>query len=88
LVRLAYGLPTNWRLPPWRGTAAAGLLLALAAASFAPQAHAQTPDSSMLGELKKRLSEPAKCVPNCVEAVMTTVIVNGDWLDVQMEVHA
>jgi hypothetical protein len=88
LVRLAYGMPTNWRLPPWRGTAAAGLLVVMVAASFAPRAHAQTPDSSVLGELKKRLSEPAKCVPNCVEAVMATVIVTGDRLDVQMEVHA
>jgi hypothetical protein len=88
LVRLAYGVPTNWRLPPWRTTAAAGFLLALLAASFAPQVHAQTPDSSMLAELKKRLSEHAKCVPNCVEAVMATVSVSGDQLDVQMEVHA
>ncbi len=88
LVRLAYGMPTNWRLPPWRGTAAAGLLLAMSASAFAPPAHAQAPDASVLGELKKRLSEPAKCVPNCVEAVMATVIVNGDRLDVQMEVHA
>lgn len=88
LVRLAYGVPTNWRLPPWRATAAAGFLLALVAASFAPQAHAQAPDPSLLGELKKRLSEPAKCVPNCVDAVMATVTVSGDQLDVQMEVHA
>ena len=88
LVKFAYGVPTNWRLPPWRSTAAAGLLLALLASSFAPRAHAQAPDSSLLTELKRRLSEPAKCVPDCVEAVMATVIVNGDRLDVQMEVHA
>ena len=88
LVRLAYGLPTNWRLPPWRSSAAAGVLLVLFAASFAPRAHAQAPDQAVLTELKKRLSEPAKCHPNCVEAVMATVIVNGDRLDVQMEVHA
>jgi hypothetical protein len=88
LVKLAYGVPTSWRLPPWRSTAAAGLLLALFASSFAPRAHAQAPDPSLLTELKKRLSEPAKCVPDCVEAVMATVIVNGDRLDVQMEVHA
>jgi hypothetical protein len=88
LVRFAYGVPKNWRLPPWRATAACGFLLALIAASFAPQARAQSPDPSVLGELKKRLIEPAKCVPNCVEAVMATVLVNGDQLDVQMEVHA
>ena len=88
IVRLAYGVPSNWRLPPWRSSAAAGLLLALAASSFAPSAHAQAPDPSLLTELKKRLSEPAKCVPNCVQAVMATVSVSGDRLDVQMEVHA
>ncbi len=49
---------------------------------------AQAPDAALLGELKKRLSEPAKCVPDCVEAVMATVIVSGDRLDVQLQVHA
>jgi hypothetical protein len=88
LVKLAYGVPTSWRLPPWRSTAAAGLFLALFASSFAPRAQAQAPDPSLLGELKKRLSEPAKCVPDCVEAVMATVTVSGDRLDVQMQVHA
>ncbi len=88
VVRLAYGVPTNWRLPPWRSAAAAGLLLAIFASSFAPRVHAQAPDSSILAELKKRLSAPAKCTPDCVEAVMATVLVNGDRLDVQMEVHA
>jgi hypothetical protein len=88
LIRLAYGFPTSWRLPRWQSTAAAALLLAVFASSFAPRVHAQTPDPSVLGELKKRLSEPAKCVPNCVEAVMATVIASGDRLDVQMEVHA
>ncbi len=88
LVKLAYGVPTSWRLPPWRSTAAAGLFLALLAASFAPRVQAQAPDSPLLGELKKRLSEPAKCVPDCVEAVLATVTVSGDRLDVQMQVHA
>lgn len=87
LVRLAYGMPTNWRLPPWKASAAAGVLLAVIASSFAPGAHAQSPDASVLDELKKRLSEPAKCVPDCVEVVMATVVVSGDRLDVQMEVH-
>jgi hypothetical protein len=88
LVKLAYGIPRDWRLPPWRSTAATGVFLALLASAFAPHADAQAPDPSILAELKKRLSEPAKCVPDCVEAVMATVIVSGDRLDVQMEVHA
>jgi hypothetical protein len=88
IVKRAYGVPTNWRLPPWRSTAAAGLFLAILASGFAPRAHAQAPDPALLTELKKRLSEPAKCVPNCVQAVMATVSVDGDRLDVQMEVHA
>src|SRR5688572_780165 len=88
LVKLAYGVPTSWRLPPWRSTAAAGLFLALLASSFAPRVQAQAPDPSLLGELKKRLSEPAKCAPDCVEAVLATVTVSGERLDVQMQVHA
>ncbi|HKU15492.1 MAG TPA: hypothetical protein VJQ52_13930 [Steroidobacteraceae bacterium] len=88
IVRLAYGVPRDWRLPPWRSSAAAVLVLAMLASGFAPRAHAQSPDPSVLAELKKRLSEPAKCVPKCVEAVMATVSVGGDRLDVQMEVHS
>jgi hypothetical protein len=88
LVRLAYGVPRNWRLPPWQSSGAAALLVGIAVSAFAPRAQAQTPDPSVLGELKKRLSTPAKCVPDCVEAVMATVIVDGDRLEVQMDVHA
>jgi hypothetical protein len=88
LVRLAYGVPRNWRLPPWQSSAAAALLVCVAASAFAPRAQAQTPDAWVLNELKKRLSVPAKCVPECVEAVMATVVVDGDRLEVQMEVHA
>ena len=88
LVRLAYGVPRSWRLPPWQSSAAAALLMCVVASAFAPRAQAQAPDASLLGELKKRLSEPAKCVPDCVEAVMATVIVDGDRLEVQMDVHA
>lgn len=88
LVRLAYGVPRSWPLPPWRSAAVMGLLGLLVASGVSQRAEAQAPDSSLLAELKKRLSEPAKCAPNCVEAVMATVIVNGERLEVQMEVHA
>lgn len=88
LVRLMYGVPRNWRLPPWQSTAVAVLLVCIAASAFAPRVQAQTPDPGVLSELKKRLSTPAKCVPDCVEAVMATVIVAGDRLEVQMDVHA
>jgi hypothetical protein len=87
LVRLAFGVPRNWRLPPWQSSTAAVLIVCVAASVFAPRAQAQTPDPSVLGELKKRLSAPAKCVPDCVEAVMATIIVDGDRLEVQMDVH-
>lgn len=88
LLRLAYGVPRNWRLPPWQSSAAAALLVCVVASTFASRAQAQTPDSALLDELKTRLSEPAECVPGCVEAVMATVIVDGDRLEVQMDVHA
>ena len=87
LVRLAYGVPRAGacrRGDPQRQRRCS-LRCRLC---FAPRAQAQAPDASLLGELKKRLSEPAKCVPDCVEAVMATVIVDGDRLEVQMDVHA
>jgi len=49
---------------------------------------AQTPDAAVLAELKKRLSEPAKCVPSCAQVVVASVDISGDRLEVKMEVHA
>jgi hypothetical protein len=88
LARLAYGVPKVWRWPPWQNAASAIGVCLLTALLVSPRAEAQTPDSALLTELKKRLSEPAKCVPNCAQVVLATVDLSGDRLDVQIEAHA
>jgi hypothetical protein len=89
LIRLSYGAPKTWTLPNPRGgsaVAASGLLAALVC--LAPSSHAQTPDAQVLGELKRRLSEPARCAPNCAEIVVAGVDVNDDRLAIDLDVHA
>ena len=55
---------------------------------LAPSSHAQTPDAQVLGELKRRLSEPARCAPNCAEIVVAGIDVNDDRLAIDLDVHA
>jgi hypothetical protein len=88
LTRTAYGISGSWRLPPWQATASAVALCILLTLVAAPRAQAQAPAAAVLTELKKRLSEPAKCVPNCAQVVVANVDVNADQLEVVMEVHA
>jgi hypothetical protein len=88
LVSIAYGGPRNWRLPPWQPTASAAALVLLLTFALTPHAYAQTPDAAVLTELKKRMTQPAKCAPDCAEVVLATVDISGDRLDVQMEAHA
>jgi hypothetical protein len=87
-IRRAYGVPRNWRLPPWRPAASAGGLCLLVALGMPPRIEAQTPDTALLTELKKRLSEPAKCAPACAQVVLAAVEIDGDRLDVRLEAHA
>lgn len=88
LVRLAYDFPKSWRWPPWRAAASIGGVCMLLMLGMAPRAEAQAPDASVLTELKKRLSEPAKCVPSCTQVVVANVDISGERLEVVMEVHA
>jgi hypothetical protein len=88
LVRLAYGFPQQWRWLPTRTAPSIGLLFLFLMCGGQERAAAATPDPSLLTQLKQRLSEPAKCVPNCANVVLATVSVSGDRLEVQMEVHA
>jgi hypothetical protein len=88
LIRLAYGVPKNWRWPPWQAAASIGCLCVLVMSVTPQRAEAQAPDAAVLTELKKRLTEPAKCAPNCVQVVAASVDISGDRLEVKMEVHA
>lgn len=70
-------------------TALSGVLLATAMLGAQPQAHAQTlPGEDLLGELRSRLTEAPRCVPNCASIAHAQVSANGDEIRIVLEVHA
>jgi len=79
--------------PPPASTAAVGLpaLLALgvlALGASSPSSAQSIPDSEMLGQLKQRLTEAPKCAPNCADIAGARVAVDGDRLEIVMQVSA
>jgi len=96
LARLSYG--GNWRLPgmtassPASGSAAGALLpallvLALLGAST-PAAAQNAPSEELLAELKQRLTAAPPCAPSCAELAEARVNVDGERLEVVMQVSA
>ena len=71
-----------------RGAAASAVLLVVAFAGVTP-ARAQAPGNpggELLGELKSRLTAPPRCAPRCAEITEANVTVNGERLDVVLQV--
>ncbi|HEU4780663.1 MAG TPA: hypothetical protein VFS58_12345 [Steroidobacteraceae bacterium] len=92
MARLSFG--GTWRLPAMprgmRETAAGAVLLLVAFAHITP-AHAQAPPNpgiGMLTELKARLTAAPPCAPHCAEIAAADVSVDGERLDVVLEVSA
>ncbi len=79
---------------PGMPRAAAGWLapvLLLGALAIPGNAFAQgtaAPDSALLAELKSRLTAEPKCAPNCAEITSARVTVDGDRLEVVLQVSA
>jgi hypothetical protein len=74
-----------------RGTGAVlALLLAIPLLSFMPEAARadDIPDSAMLEELKTRLLEPPKCLPDCAQVPRLLLDVSPKVLQVHIELHA
>jgi hypothetical protein len=93
LARLSFG--GTWRLPAlpggMRSATASALLLAFAFAAATP-ARAQepppNPGSALLDELKARLTAAPRCAPTCAEIAAADVSVDGERLDVVLQVSA
>jgi hypothetical protein len=48
----------------------------------------EIPDKALLEEMKERLSEPPRCVPNCAEIMAARVAIDSDGFDVNLNVAA
>jgi hypothetical protein len=87
---LQAGFGFRLRLPSIPGAAAraAALLLILACGFTARSEAAATPDTGLLKELRTRLLEAPKCLPNCSEINAARVTVEDNRLELTLQVSA
>jgi hypothetical protein len=96
LARLSYG--GTWRLPGMTrapgiptgslASCAPWMLAALALGASAPAGAQGQPDNTLLEQLKQRLIEAPKCAPNCAEIAAARVVVDGQRLEIVLQVSA
>jgi hypothetical protein len=95
LAMLSFG--KTWRLPGLPGRAAAAMLapamLALAMFGTATPAAAavpgpENPGDEMLRELQRRLTAAPRCAPDCADITASRVVVDGERLEVTLQVSA
>ena len=90
LLQASFGF--NLRLPklPWSSTKAGALLLCFGLmAGAAPAARAAaTPDNAVLQELRNRLLKAPDCLPTCSELNAARVSIDGDRLEVTLQMAA
>ncbi len=75
--------------PKWRSATPATLLLALLCAPW-PGSDLQAatfPGPELLEELRQRLLEPEKCLPNCAQISSGTLLLEDDTLSLDLEIH-
>ncbi len=87
IVSASFGRPA---LPAWTRKLGVGAPLLLLLLAFLPQAElrAQTPDATLLQELKTRLTRAPDCAPTCGDVMHARVRASGDQLEVALEVSA
>jgi hypothetical protein len=93
LIRYGYGSPGTWR---WRGVGApppgvtmlAILVTILSMAAPRAQAADATPDPALLQELKRRLSLPPECAPNCAAIEHAAIDVTAERFTARLTVTA
>lgn len=92
LAVLSFGM--QWRPPGMKSAAAtraaAGLPLLVLAGLLvqSPSAQAQAPSDELLTELKNRLTQAPACAPRCADITAARVVVDGDRLEVSLQVSA
>lgn len=92
LAVLSFGV--QWRPPGMKAAAAPRttlgipLLILAAMLGHAQPADAQAPSGELLTELKTRLTAAPPCAPRCAEITGARVVVDGDRLEVTLQVSA
>jgi hypothetical protein len=88
LAAVALGLRRASFVPPPPAPAAAIVLALAVLASAAPARAAELPSDEMLQELRERLTEPAPCIPRCVEITVLRLDASGSTLKLALDVSA
>lgn len=92
LAMLSFGV--RWRPPGLKSAAATKsavalpLLLLAGLLGQASPAQAQAPSDELLTELKTRLTAAPPCAPRCADIAAARVVVDGDRLEVSLQVSA
>ena len=84
LLRAGYGGP--WRFPAGAGSPAALLIGLALLMPTPPAAAADTPDSALLAELKRRLTQPPQCAPDCAVIESAAVTVESERFTARLRV--
>lgn len=89
LAAIARAFDLSATLPRWPRRAASGAAALLLFALASPHVHAQaTPSPEILSQLRARLLEPPKCVPQCAASPAAQVTAQGSTIDVVIAADA
>jgi hypothetical protein len=80
--------PAGGGAPRWPFARAGAALLLVALLPQITHAQDALPNDALLQQLRQRLTETPKCVPNCAAVAVAQIQANGDQIDVDLEVHA
>jgi len=79
--------PADGGVPRWPFGRASAALLVIALVPQLTHAQNALPNDALLMQLRQRLTEAPKCVPNCAAIAATQVQANGDQIDLELELH-
>ncbi|NII75776.1 hypothetical protein FHW84_004387 [Dyella sp. SG562] len=79
--------PGDGGMPRWPFARAGAALLLIALVPQITHAQDALPNEALLQQLRQRLTEAPKCVPNCAAVAAAQIQANGDQIDVDLELH-
>lgn len=79
--------PTDGGTPRWPFARASAALLLIALVPQVTHAQDALPNDALLQQLRQRLTEAPKCVPECAAVASAQLQANGDQVDVDLELH-